>query len=339
VGGAEGTFGQFIPAQSPDEALERGVLLQVVNDPAMSGFRVNVGFANPHEFSVKVSIKVYDADTGELLGEFERTLKPISVRQINGVFNVIGLAEQVFDNAVVVFEAAAPVLAYASVADNTSDDPIYIMPFDDSEMPVEENNPPDGMITSPFGDVTIDAGGSVSFSGSASDPDGDEVTVLWDFGDGITSTVMDHGPHTFTDAGSFTVTLTATDEHGLADPEPDSIVVTVEEAAQDATFTRVQNEIFSPSCARSGCHGNGSASAGLQLDQGQAYGEIVDVPSSQQGSLDRIEPGDPDNSYLWRKVNGGPGISGGRMPLNGGSLSQAQLDLLEAWILAGVLND
>jgi hypothetical protein len=320
VGGAEGTFGQFIPAQSPDEGLERGILLQVVNDPAMSGFRANVGFANPNTFSVTVTLRVVDADTGNLLGEFNRTLKPISVRQINDVFAVVGVKGQVFGNAVVEFEASAPVLGYASVADNTSDDPIYVMPLDDTEIPVEENDPPDGMITSPSGDVTIEQGGSVSLAGSVSDQ-------------------LDHGLHTFGEAGSFTVTLTATDEHGLSDPTPDSILVTVEEAAEEATFTRVQSEIFSPGCARSGCHGNGSANGGLQLDAGLAYGEIVNVPSSQQGSLDRIEPGDPDNSYLWRKVNGGPGISGGRMPLTGGQLSQSQLDLLEAWILDGALND
>ena len=69
------------------------------------------------------------------------------------------------------------------------------------------------------------------------------------------------------------------------------------------------------------------------------YDEIVNVASTQQGSLDRIEPGDPDNSYLLRKIQGGPGISGSRMPAGAGPLSQDLIDLLTSWIEAGAAND
>lgn len=58
------------------------------------------------------------------------------------------------------------------------------------------------------------AGEPVSFTGG-SDPDGDSVTRLWAFGDGATDT----GPtpsHTYANAGNYTATLTATDEHGAS---------------------------------------------------------------------------------------------------------------------------
>ena len=52
----------------------------------------------------------------------------------------------------------------------------------------EFNRPPRGEITSPEGDVSIAPGESVFFEGTADDPDGDPITVLWDFGDGESST-------------------------------------------------------------------------------------------------------------------------------------------------------
>ena len=58
------------------------------------------------------------------------------------------------------------------------------------------------------------AGERVSFAGG-SDPDGDSLTRLWDFGDGANAI----GPtpsHTYANAGDYTATLTATDEHAAS---------------------------------------------------------------------------------------------------------------------------
>lgn len=55
------------------------------------------------------------------------------------------------------------------------------------------------------------AGEPVSFAGG-SDPDGDFVRRLWDFGDGATDTEPTPS-HTYANAGDYTATLTATDEH------------------------------------------------------------------------------------------------------------------------------
>lgn len=106
------------------------------------------------------------------------------------------------------------------------------------------------------------------------------------------------------------------------------------------TFSRIQAEIFTPNCAKAGCHSVASGSGGLVLTEGRSYGEIVNQPSTGQGSLDRIEPGDPGRSYLVKKLRGDPDITGDRMPLDQpGGLPQEQIDGIIAWVRAGAPND
>jgi hypothetical protein len=104
-------------------------------------------------------------------------------------------------------------------------------------------------------------------------------------------------------------------------------------------FSRIQTEIFSPVCAQAGCHDAGVASGEMVLEAGRSYGEIVDRPSAGRPGLDRVEPGDPERSYLLKKLRGDPDIVGDRMPLTGGPLRQDQIDGIAAWIRAGAPND
>lgn len=105
-----------------------------------------------------------------------------------------------------------------------------------------------------------------------------------------------------------------------------------------ATFTRVQNEIFSPTCAAIGCHDRLGRQQGMILAAGSAYANTVDVPSTEMPSLVRVRPGEPENSYLYRKIRG-VGITGERMPLGGPYLSDAQIRLVRDWIRRGAPND
>jgi hypothetical protein len=105
-----------------------------------------------------------------------------------------------------------------------------------------------------------------------------------------------------------------------------------------ATFTRVQNEIFTPTCAQLGCHDPLGQQQQQVLSAGRAYASIVNKPSVEIPSLMRILPGDPSHSYLYRKVTG-TGITGDRMPQGRPPLTAAQIKLIRDWILRGAPND
>jgi hypothetical protein len=105
-----------------------------------------------------------------------------------------------------------------------------------------------------------------------------------------------------------------------------------------ATFTRVQNEIFTPTCGAIGCHDTLGHQENLILTAGRAYASTVGVASSQMPQLRRVAPSDPSNSYLYRKITGA-GITGDRMPQGGPYLTDAQIKLVRDWIRRGAPND
>ena len=105
-----------------------------------------------------------------------------------------------------------------------------------------------------------------------------------------------------------------------------------------ATFTRVQTEIFTPTCAALGCHDRLGRQQDQQLQAGVAYAQIVNHPSGEMPSLMRVAPGDPANSYLYRKITGA-GITGDRMPQGGPYLTDAKIKLVRDWIRRGAPND
>jgi len=109
-----------------------------------------------------------------------------------------------------------------------------------------------------------------------------------------------------------------------------------------ATFAGDVQPIFTANCAFSGCHGGGSPAQGMNLSAGQAYQSIVGVPSVELPSMDRIEPGQPDQSYLVNKIQGtqaSVGGSGQRMPLGMSPLSQDDIDTIRSWVEAGAINN
>ncbi len=99
-----------------------------------------------------------------------------------------------------------------------------------------------------------------------------------------------------------------------------------------AEFQSIQDNVLTPSCTI--CHAGAAAPVGLRLDQGNSFAMLVNVPSAQVPSLLRVNPGDPDNSYLIQKLQGNASV-GGRMPLNAAPLPQATIDVIRSWIAAG----
>jgi PKD repeat protein len=340
-----GTFGLFVPSLGFSDMPTSGVLLLGSNRPASSGedFRSNLVLFNPNPFAVQITAAAKTPD-GNVLGSDTMTLQPFS-NVVRGVFNVISSVpanQRTQDEFTVHYTADAPVGVAITPVDNATNDGFNVVP---SAAPfrlngaANTNSPPNGTIIAPTGNLTIMAGNTVSFEGRAEDPDGDDMTYLWDFGDGISTDVLVPGIHTYPDSGSYTVTFTVADSHGSADPTPDTRTITVEgDDGGDYTFAAVQQQIFSPNCAFSGCHGGSSPAEGMSLAAGNAYANIVSVPSNQS-SLDRIEPSDPDNSYLYLKVTGDPSINGLRMPRTGSPLSTELIDLLRNWIELGAPND
>lgn len=105
-----------------------------------------------------------------------------------------------------------------------------------------------------------------------------------------------------------------------------------------ATFSRVQAQIFTPSCALSGCHAGASPQRGMDLSAGRAYALIVGVPSVESSRL-RIAPGDVAGSYMISKIQGDATITGSRMPLGGPYLPPDKGQLLVDWVRRGAPND
>lgn len=105
-----------------------------------------------------------------------------------------------------------------------------------------------------------------------------------------------------------------------------------------ATFSRVQAEIFTPSCALSGCHAGPTPQQGMDLSAGKSYASIVGVRATESTRA-RIAPGDPAGSYLVSKTAGDATITGSRMPLGGPYLSDATQKLLVDWVQRGAPND
>jgi hypothetical protein len=98
----------------------------------------------------------------------------------------------------------------------------------------------------------------------------------------------------------------------------------------------IQENVFTPICSK--CHIGASAPEGLQLDAAHSYNLLVDVPSVEEPNLLRVKPGDPDDSYMVRKIEGLAGIEGGQMPLGETPLPQSTIDAIRQWITNGAPN-
>lgn len=102
-------------------------------------------------------------------------------------------------------------------------------------------------------------------------------------------------------------------------------------------FQSIQDNVFTPICTQ--CHIGAGAPQGLQLDAAHSYALLVGIPSAEQPNVLRVSPGNPDASYLVRKLEGpSAGISGGQMPLNQNPLPQATIDAIRQWITDGALQ-
>ena len=127
----EGTLGQFVPAADLSSAKTAGVLIQLKSNPS---FRTNVGLVNPNSANATVTWRLYDKNNALVSTGSPMVIAPLGVlgpTTIAGtVFFTPGSAD--LSDAWVSFTSDQPVLAYASVVDNGTSDPTFIVMADDT---------------------------------------------------------------------------------------------------------------------------------------------------------------------------------------------------------------
>jgi hypothetical protein len=112
-----------------------------------------------------------------------------------------------------------------------------------------------------------------------------------------------------------------------------------DDCGEDDTFAVIEQKIFgAKGCRVATCHGEFQA-GDLDLRPGVAHLDLVEQPATTPGALGemRVVPGDPEASFLWRKLTGAlDADEGTRMPATGsGPLDALELELVRAWIAAG----
>jgi hypothetical protein len=108
-------------------------------------------------------------------------------------------------------------------------------------------------------------------------------------------------------------------------------------AAGLVSFANDIQSLFDTYCTS--CHEGPRPPMGLNLGAGQSYGLTVNAGSREARKLRRIQPGDPDGSYLFRKITNthtSAGGSGTPMP-PGDTLSAGEIARIRDWIAQGAL--
>jgi len=115
-----GTFGQYIPGLSLEQAIARSRLIQLTRS---SAFRTNIGVANPEGQALVCKIRLFDAGGTPLGNELSVSLKPWGWRQLTNIFPSDvedGFAELTVETP------GGKLFAYASVVDNVTGDPVFV---------------------------------------------------------------------------------------------------------------------------------------------------------------------------------------------------------------------
>jgi hypothetical protein len=106
-----------------------------------------------------------------------------------------------------------------------------------------------------------------------------------------------------------------------------------------SSFDAIQQAIFNVSCVSGSCHSSITQAGGLVLEEGQSYERLVGVlPSNataRAAGLERVAPGNPERSFLLRKLTGPGAAEGGRMPQAAAPLVAADIERVRAWIVEG----
>ncbi|HHQ47369.1 MAG TPA: VCBS repeat-containing protein, partial [Acidobacteria bacterium] len=182
---ATGTYGQFVPAVPVSAVVTPGEtvnLAQLATSSSPStGFRTNIGMLNTSAVPIAVVVELLDED-GTRLGERSVSLEPSEFTQVDKVFQ--GLSGASGNNLTARLHtdsAGGSFVAYASVVDNRSGDPVFV--------PAQRREP---MV--PITTRRGDTGDSATFLAPLDvDGDGDEDLVVALRSGGIHARIMEGG--------------------------------------------------------------------------------------------------------------------------------------------------
>ena len=103
-------------------------------------------------------------------------------------------------------------------------------------------------------------------------------------------------------------------------------------------LSSIQSTIFTPVCTV--CHGGVNPAAGMNLEAGSAYSNLVGIKRSFDPEI-RVVAGSANDSFIIDKLENTNlgGSRGDQMPLGGPYLAEDQIQVIRDWINAGAKND
>ena len=123
--GAEGTYGQAMPALATDEFIQQGATRRILFGSENADMRTNVGCQSGSDSTTLVYLDLFKAD-GTSLGRETLMLRAFGNNQVNRIFDGHNPMNGYVD--VTPAQADKPVYCYGSVLDNLTSDPTTIPP-------------------------------------------------------------------------------------------------------------------------------------------------------------------------------------------------------------------